>query len=203
MDEMQVPRWLETLLSTPFFSICPTHKDSARSECNMFCLDCQCDAFCFFCRSSNHNDHNVIQIRRSSYHDVVRAVEIQKELNINGVQTYVINSAKVIFLNERPQQLKSGIPSKGGPHLCETCGRSLLDPLLFCSLGCKVQRMKEGKGLSISLLAEEKEEESREGRKEQEDDDKQSTSRSIPTKNSNSRRRKGIPHRAPFGCYNY
>ncbi|KAH6802694.1 PLATZ transcription factor family protein [Perilla frutescens var. frutescens] len=130
---MLAPPWLERLLNTSFFNVCRSHGDAARSECNMYCLDCNADAFCFYCRSSKHKDHQVIQIRRSSYHDVVRVSEIQKVLDISGVQTYVINSARVLFLNERPQP-KGG---KAVSHVCQICGRSLLDTFRFCSLGCK------------------------------------------------------------------
>lgn len=57
-----VPPWLEQLVNTSFFWVCGTHGDAARSECNMFCLDCGGDAFCFYCRSTKHKDHQVIQV---------------------------------------------------------------------------------------------------------------------------------------------
>ncbi|KAK9279452.1 hypothetical protein L1049_013131 [Liquidambar formosana] len=198
MGAMLVPSWLESLLSTTFFSVCHTHKDAPRNECNMYCLDCRGTAFCFYCQSSRHKEHLVIQIRRSSYHDVVRVAEIQNFLEISGVQTYVINSARVLFLNERPQP-KNG---KGvSAQACEVCGRSLLDSFRFCSLGCKLAGIKKNGDASFILNAVERregmtrrlspkaEEELREG----------SQHGTSPPPPHNSRRRKGIPHRAPFG----
>ncbi|KAI3472011.1 hypothetical protein Pfo_028699 [Paulownia fortunei] len=208
MDTMLVPPWLERLLNTAFFNVCRTHGDAARSECNMYCLDCNVDAFCFYCRSSKHKDHQVIQIRRSSYHDVVRVSEIQKVLDISGVQTYVINSARVLFLNERPQP-KGG---KAVSHVCEICGRSLLDTFRFCSLGCKLVGIKgngdasftldaknevvmqRGEGVSrrVNMSSSREEEELREGSQQD------IYPPTPPPPPSSARRRKGIPQRAPF-----
>ncbi|XP_052175848.1 protein RGF1 INDUCIBLE TRANSCRIPTION FACTOR 1-like isoform X2 [Diospyros lotus] len=222
METMRVPPWLEPLLKAAFFSACRTHGDAARSECNMFCLDCKADAFCFYCRSSKHKDHQVIQIRRSSYHDVVRVSEIQKVLDISGVQTYVINSARVLFLNERPQPKSIG--GKGVSHVCEICGRSLLDPFRFCSLGCKLAGTKRNGVASFALEAKNNEATKVAGRRgegvsrraserppsgmarEEEEEEKelregsqQDISPPTPPPPPNARRRKGIPRRAPFG----
>ncbi|CAI8602522.1 unnamed protein product [Vicia faba] len=202
---MLVPPWLKPLLNTPFFNVCPIHRDAARSECNMFCLDCNIDAFCFYCRSSKHKDHQVIQIRRSSYHDVVRVGEIHKMLDITGVQTYVINSARVLFLNQRPQP-KSG---KTGAYICEICGRSLLDHVRFCSLGCKLVGIKRNGNASfvldannngVSTMGEGMSRRSISSRQEEEELHEGSQQGMYQvTPPSNARRRKGIPHRAPFG----
>lgn len=127
------PPWLLHLLKTTFFLPCPIHADSNKSECNQYCLDCMCSALCPSCLSS-HKDHHIIQIRRSSYHDVVRVSEIQRVLDLNSIQSYIINSARVIFINGRPQ-LRQG---KGVTNNCEICDRSLLDAFRFCSLGCKL-----------------------------------------------------------------
>uniref|UniRef100_F6HKE1 PLATZ transcription factor family protein n=1 Tax=Vitis vinifera TaxID=29760 RepID=F6HKE1_VITVI len=156
-----------------------------------------------------HLDTRIIksfrQIRRSSYHDVVRVAEIQKVLDISGVQTYVINSARVLFLNERPQP-KTG---KGVSHICETCGRSLLDPFRFCSLGCKLVGIKRNGDASFSLEAknemamERGEGISRRESSRDEDELREGLQQDIypptpPPPPSSARRRKGIPHRAPF-----
>ncbi|CAF2282687.1 BnaA04g16150D [Brassica napus] len=189
---MEEPKWLEGLLRTKFFNICPRHRETSRNECNMFCLSCQNAPFCIYCRSSLHIDHPILQIRRSSYHDVVRVSEIEKVLDIREVQTYVINSARVLFINERPQPKNSShgaassTTTKTISYFCETCCRTLLDPFRFCSLGCKKRDCIIFKKKKEERLRKERQQETHKGTH-------------PPThRTSNSRRRKGIPHRAPF-----
>ncbi|MCO5552773.1 hypothetical protein L7F22_006290 [Adiantum nelumboides] len=132
------PPWLVPLLNTNFFSSCSKHGDINKNECNQYCLDCMGEALCLSCLSI-HKNHHVVQIRRSSYHDVIRVSEIQKAIDLSGIQSYIINSARVVFLNGRPQ-LRQG---KGVTNNCEICDRSLMDGFLFCSLGCKLTGIRQ------------------------------------------------------------
>ncbi|KAJ4720922.1 PLATZ transcription factor family protein [Melia azedarach] len=200
-DMNKWPRWLRPLLKTSFFVQCKLHADAHKSECNMYCLDCMNGALCSLCLSF-HKDHRAIQIRRSSYHDVIRVSEIQKYMDITGVQTYIINSARIVFLNERPQPR----PGKGVTNTCLVCERSLLDSFTFCSLGCKIV------GTSKSF-------QKRKMRKEMEGSDAESLNGGIhrsskktqsftpstppPTAVSyrTTKRRKGVPHRSPMGGF--
>ncbi|CAN8313993.1 unnamed protein product [Cochlearia groenlandica] len=198
------PQWLKPLLREKFFGQCKLHADSHKSECNMFCLDCTNGPLCSLCLSF-HKDHHAIQIRRSSYHDVIRVSEIQKFMDITGVQTYVINSAKVVFLNERPQPR----PGKGVINTCQVCFRSLVDSFSFCSLGCKISGIskniaKKRKSWMNNLSDSDDSYSSIvvEGFKKNNDMVNSFTPSTPPLSVVSRRitkRRKGIPHRAPFG----
>ncbi|XP_010559300.1 PREDICTED: uncharacterized protein LOC104827756 [Tarenaya hassleriana] len=198
-EENQWPPWLRPLLKEHFFVQCKFHADSHKSECNMYCLDCTDGPLCSLCLS-HHKDHRTIQIRRSSYHDVIRVNEIQKYMDITGVQTYVINSAKVVFLNERPQPR----PGKGVTNTCNVCYRSLVDDCFrFCSLGCKiVGTSRSFQKRKMHLLTESEDSSSSTGQVKNMVN-LQSFSPSTPPLTSGNyritKRRKGIPHRSPMG----
>ncbi|XP_039039613.1 uncharacterized protein LOC120177582 [Hibiscus syriacus] len=192
------PPWLKPLLREQFFVQCKLHIDSHKSECNMYCLDCIDGSLCSSCLPS-YRDHRYIQIRRSSNHDVIRVSEIQKYLDITGVQTYVINSAKVVFLNERPQQR----PGKGIINTCKACDRSLVDSFRFCSLGCKIVGTSKKRQMEKATESEDSYSSSSHGKsKNNHSDNVRSFSPSTPPPTSvnyrTAKRRKGIPHRSPM-----
>ncbi|KAK7360811.1 hypothetical protein VNO77_02826 [Canavalia gladiata] len=200
-EDNRWPPWLKPLLKESFFVQCKLHADSHKSECNMYCLDCMNGALCSLCLAY-HRDHRAIQIRRSSYHDVIRVNEIQKVLDITGVQTYIINSARVVFLNERPQPR----PGKGVTNTCEVCERSLLDSYRFCSLGCKIvgtSRNFQKKKKSAAMASDSEDSYSSNSSHGKKNNKVQSFSPSTPPPTSvnyrTAKRRKGIPHRAPMG----
>ncbi|KAJ6855098.1 hypothetical protein NC651_039924 [Populus alba x Populus x berolinensis] len=203
-EDIKWPPWLHPLLETSFFVQCKLHADAHKSECNMYCLDCMNGALCSVCLSL-HSDHRAIQIRRSSYHDVIRVSEIQKYLDITGVQTYIINSARIVFLNERPQPR----PGKGVTNTCHVCERSLLDSFSFCSLGCKIvgtsknfRKKKRYKEMDGSDTEESMKGTGNGGARSK----VQSFTPSTPPPSAmnnhrTAKRRKGVPHRSPMGGY--
>ncbi|GJP47089.1 hypothetical protein CLOM_g6322 [Closterium sp. NIES-68] len=141
------PSWVPELLSGHYFSPCRQHAAAHKSERNFFCIKCRGDPLCTLCVQKHHAgpDHDILQIRRSSYHDVVRVGELARLLDLHHIQVYVINSAKVVFINPRPQSRVV----KGAPYFCRTCHRTLLDASRFCSIGCKLAALRHDPALTL------------------------------------------------------
>ncbi|KAL6965587.1 Protein RGF1 INDUCIBLE TRANSCRIPTION FACTOR 1 [Sarracenia purpurea var. burkii] len=129
---IQKPAWLEALYTEKFFVGCPIHEMARKNEKNVCCLDC-CTSICPHCVPS-HRFHRLLQVRRYVYHDVVRLEDIDKLIDCSKVQAYTINSAKVVFIKKRPQNRQFKVSG----NYCTSCDRSLQEPYIHCSLGCKV-----------------------------------------------------------------
>lgn len=127
------PTWLPQLLRTEFFGHCKKHT-TGKHEKNQFCLSCCSGPYCPEGLSQWHSGHAAVQVRKASHRDVVRMVDIQRYLDISHIQAYTINSAKIVFLQSRPQPKLC----KGAPKYCDTCHRSLADQVKFCSINCKL-----------------------------------------------------------------
>ena len=76
---------------------------------------------------------------------MVRIAEVSKLIDTSGVQTYTINSARVVFLRERPQPRQARPKHAAGVAGCTQCGRALQDSFLYCSIGCKVNATRTEK----------------------------------------------------------
>ncbi|KAL2340181.1 hypothetical protein Fmac_008121 [Flemingia macrophylla] len=161
-DMNEKPAWLERLMAETFFGGCGVHEHRRKNEKNVFCLHC-CLSICPHCLSSHRShpllqlsfllmsfskslkgmyvqmqfSHLCLQVRRYVYHDVIRLDDLEKLIDCSNIQPYTINSAKVIFLNQRPQSRTC----KGPANACFTCDRILQEPFHFCSLSCKVDYM--------------------------------------------------------------
>ncbi|CAL9764796.1 unnamed protein product, partial [Musa acuminata subsp. burmannicoides] len=145
-QEAGKPAWLEALDKQRFFVSCSVHENARKKEKNICCLDC-CTAICAHCLRSHHG-HRLVQIRRYVYHDVVRLQDLDELIDCSSVQSYTINSSKVIFLKKRPQSRQF----KGSGNICTSCDRTLQEPYVHCSLECKVDYIsREGKDFSPYL----------------------------------------------------
>jgi hypothetical protein len=81
----------------------------------------------------------IIQIRRLSYYESIKTIDIYKHVDILGIQTYIMNNFTVVFINKRPlAQTKSVKVGYSSISCCKTCKRHLVDSSYFCSLECKV-----------------------------------------------------------------
>eukprot|EP00897_Mesotaenium_endlicherianum_P010500 jgi/Mesen1/9479/ME000063S08928 len=152
------PQWLRSLLHLEFFESCHQHTSEVA---NYFCLDCY-EVACPSC-SAKHDGHRLLQIRRYVLQSVVKQTELDKLVDVTGIQTYTTNSALVVFLNEKepePSKSKATGGSKKLPktqkaaadgNKCEHCQKALQGGNNYCCLACKVKALERGPGLAPYL----------------------------------------------------
>eukprot|EP01018_Ginkgo_biloba_P011453 Gb_32018 [translate_table: standard] len=148
------PEWLEGLLHCNYFSPCMLHK-SAKLERNHFCIDCIEGPICSVGLGSAHCGHRTLQIRKASHHDAIRTSDIQKVIDISGIQCYSINGAKIVFLLRPKAKLHDGRSKRR----CVSCNRGLNDTgMLMCSIKCKLNAIRDNfdqdHSISLHLNAE-------------------------------------------------
>lgn len=176
----QKPEWLERFLKRTFFDPCPKHP-IRRNELNKYCIDCDA-SLCQYCLSlASHEDHRLLKIYRHVYKDVVPLDEIERHVDCSEIQPYRCNRQLVIALSPLPH---AGTRTNE-EVTCQTCKRKLIeyDIYSYCSISCKVEAFAKTKDEPAPpppppVEPEEKMDEE--------------------PKSKRTRRRKGIPRRAPF-----
>ncbi|CAA7395684.1 unnamed protein product [Spirodela intermedia] len=136
-----MPQWVGRLLRSRFFGLCEKHEELRKSELNMYCIECNA-SLCGHCLSPP-------SICRYVYHDVIRSRDLKKFVDCSKVQTFVVNGAKVLFLNPK-RQAKPATNGSNGGHLCLACRRPVPDPNRYCSLACKVNYAGAGQTPGIN-----------------------------------------------------
>ncbi|KAM3301480.1 protein RGF1 INDUCIBLE TRANSCRIPTION FACTOR 1 [Capsicum chacoense] len=164
-----IPPWLGSFLKRTFFGSCMVHAELQKNDLNKYCITCDLD-LCRYCISTNkHNDHELLKIYRHVYKDVVPLEEMENHVDCAKIQPYKCNKKWVIALNPLPH-CGSGSLIAGDPT-CYTCKRRLNDPgqFRFCCIACQVEVVCRKNEISLGTI-----------------------------EMKHKRKRKGIPHRAPF-----
>ena len=112
MERWPLPREVVRTISKAegFFTPCPTcheaHNGTRDSHLSFMDVDePHGRGYCHFCRPADPA-RRIIQIRRNTYHDVLRIGDMTKIYDVAQIQQYTINNGKVVFLKPRPQMPK-------------------------------------------------------------------------------------------------
>ncbi|XP_050251938.1 uncharacterized protein LOC126696042 [Quercus robur] len=166
------PPWLKALLGESFFEKCKLHRVCRpKSGCNRYCLDCMDGALCSI-SIKDHEDHRIVQIRNSTNQEVIRVCDFQKILDLTGIKRGIINAKKISPTNVRPAGAESRSHSSFALSVAGWWG-----PKNF-------QKKKRHSAAMVSD-SENLYSGSSHGREK--------------SKVQGTKRRKGIPHRAPMG----
>ncbi|KAK3120837.1 hypothetical protein QOZ80_8BG0642400 [Eleusine coracana subsp. coracana] len=127
----KLPPWIDPLIRSTFFERCSSHPQwygsnrrcPAKNGCNFMCVDC-CIPICSRCtqEEEEHRGHRAVQIRVSSFNNVVKVEDIKPFFDVAQVQTYLIYGFRVVCINKR-QKSTGRWPGSGGDAGSSTCKR--------------------------------------------------------------------------------
>lgn len=147
------PKWLKKFVGVEYFTECSNC--TKKCETRFFCVDCCKGPLCETERQAEHRSHRVLQVRKASGNFTVKVSDIMSLVNIDDINQYVINGAKIVFLPTRRHQDKPSSSGKAGAerYYCEMCHRVLMEPVKFCSVSCKMKSIVEHPSDSSVTLA--------------------------------------------------
>ncbi|CAI9782931.1 unnamed protein product [Fraxinus pennsylvanica] len=87
------PPWLKSMLKSDYFFPCPSHSDSNKSECNMYCLDCMGNAFCSYCLIHQQGHRLVQRLRATKLKILAQVVKYGRLEKVLQFETISINLA--------------------------------------------------------------------------------------------------------------
>ncbi|CAK8538061.1 unnamed protein product [Lathyrus sativus] len=178
-SEAHQPRWLDDFLEKKFFEPCSSHLNS-RNKLNIYCINCKVSA-CKCCLSSGHHqNHQILQVFRNVYKDVVCLAALETYIDCSKIQPFKCN--KKLVLNRLP-----------------LCG-STFDDVASCNISRKSKEAQSYQYCSIACMVKAVSRKS---------DDSVPSISSIQAPSHESRvefsepskrkrKRKGTPHRAPL-----
>eukprot|EP00879_Flechtneria_rotunda_P000308 GHRR01000399.1.p1 GENE.GHRR01000399.1~~GHRR01000399.1.p1 ORF type:complete len:548 (+),score=194.84 GHRR01000399.1:295-1938(+) len=144
--------WLYRLVTfpayfTPCLSCCNGNRTPKREQLmTLFDTKYPYKVYCSHCPECQVQGASLLQVRRASFKDVVKAIDICRfGADISGVQQYTLNGSKVIYLNREAAPDKKNANATGAPAMCTVDGRAMMDKSsLYCSLKCKMQAEDAG-----------------------------------------------------------
>ncbi|WJX58630.1 hypothetical protein P8452_44066 [Trifolium repens] len=176
--EVHLPRWLEEFLGQKSSDSCPAHLNRRNIY---YCIKCEVSA-CQDCMSLGaHEDHQILQIRKYFYMDVVHLTDMQPYINCSQIQPFKANENQV--LNCRP---------RCGSTLDDatSCNNSSIKSKIakaypYCSITCMVKAARKSSIPPIVSI-------------QAPPPPPQESLGEISQHSKRKRKRKGTPQRAPF-----
>ncbi|PON74781.1 PLATZ transcription factor family protein [Parasponia andersonii] len=142
------PSFALAMLKAGFYSQCKNHKEHRVHNAIFFCWNCKGRAFCASCKESQHPNHCVTQVYKTSRRTSLRIAHLKKLLDVSDIHPFSFNKKLIVFLyarskNKEERQCPQPQPTISNKYNCRQCGFGFKDCYKFCSIECKLSANAE------------------------------------------------------------